>query len=286
MNEFNHRLVHLQHCTGASWKRILTILKKDPRLESLYDEQLIKDSVPSPAADTILRDLHSPVLYNTIEQYKQTGIRALTVFDPEYPEQLRETYMPPWVLYLKGNIDLLGKKHLLAVVGSRQATTYGKKAIELLFPLLIKHHIVIVSGLASGVDACAHQTAIQLGGDTIGVIAGGFNHLYPKENVGLACEMMKRHLIVSEYPIHIRPQKWQFPLRNRIIAGLCHGTLVVEAKQRSGSLITANYAVQEGRDVYAVPGHILGSHSTGTNQLIQQGAKLVISAEDILEEII
>ena len=127
---------------------------------------------------------------------------------------------------------------------------------------------------------------LRLGGKTIGVIAGGFQYLYPKENEKLANEMMEQHLVISEYPPETRPQKWHFPMRNRIIAGLCHGTLIVEAKKKSGSLITANYAVHEGREVFAVPGHILGSYSVGTNELIQQGAKLVITAQDILEEFI
>ncbi|MBB6443830.1 DNA-processing protein DprA [Bacillus benzoevorans] len=286
MNDFKKRLVLLHHCPGASWKHILSILKKDPQLISLYDEQRLKDFIPSPAANAILKDFHSPSLIHTLKLYEQNGISCVTIFDQEYPVMLRETSMPPWVLYAKGDLGLLKTKHLLAVVGSRQATAYGKKAIEQLFPRLIGSQIVIVSGLAAGIDAYAHQTAIQYGGKTIGVIAGGFNHLYPKENVLLANVMMKDHLVLTEYPFFMRPQKWHFPLRNRIIAGLCQGTLVVEAKQKSGSLITANYAVQEGRDVFAVPGHILGPHSTGTNELIQQGAKLIISAQDILDEII
>jgi DNA processing protein len=286
MNDFKKRLVHLHHCTGASWKNILTILKKDPQLNSLNDEQRLKDFIPSPAANDILKDFHSPSLIHTLKQYEQNGISCVTIFDPEYPVMLRETYMPPWVLYAKGDLSLLKAERLLAVVGSRQASAYGIKVIERLFPHLIESQIVIVSGLATGIDASAHQKAIEYGGKTIGVIAGGFNHLYPKENVLLANMMMKEHLVLSEYPFFVRPQKWHFPMRNRIIAGLCQGTLVVEAKQKSGSLITANYAVQEGRDVFAVPGHILGPHSIGTNELIQQGAKLITSAKDILDEII
>ncbi len=286
MIEFKEKLVHLHHCTGASWKNIFTILRNDPQLNSLYDEQLLKSCVPSPAVNTILKELNSQSINDKINQYEQRGIRMVTIFEPEYPSMLRETYMPPWVLYVKGDLSLLAKQHKLAVVGSRQATIYGQKTIEKLFPGLIENQIVIVSGLATGIDAYAHQKAIQLGGKTIGVIAGGFEYLYPKENEKLAYAMMKNHLVISEYPIHTRPQKWHFPLRNRIIAGMCQATLVIEAKQRSGSLITANYAVQEGRDVFAVPGHILGPHSTGTNELIQQGAKLIISSQDILDEII
>jgi DNA processing protein len=284
MNEFKQRLVHLHHCQGVSWNIIFTILKKDPQLQSLYDSR-IRNHIPSPAvANTIQHDLQSKKIINTIYGYEQLGIHTLTIFDREYPPMLRETFKPPWVLYTKGDLSLLSMKRRLAVVGSRQATVYGRKSIELLFPKLIEQKLVIVSGLAAGIDASAHHTAIKLGGRTVGVIAGGFHYLYPKENEKLAHEMMRRHLVISEYPPNIKPQKWHFPMRNRIIAGISHGTLIVEAKKSSGSLITANYAVHEGREVFAVPGHILNPGSVGTNELIQQGAKLVLSAQDILEE--
>lgn len=285
MHDFKRRLIHLHHCTGASWKHIFSILKKDPHLNNLYNEQLLKSCLPSSVATAILSQLKTHSLNAIIHDYEQMGVAIITVFEPEYPSLLREIYMPPWILYAKGDLSLLAKEHKLAVVGTRQATIYGKKAIDKIFPGLIEKQIVIVSGLAAGIDAYAHQKTIQLGGKTIGVIAGGFRHLYPKENSKLAWGMMENHLVLSEYPVHTRPERWHFPMRNRIIAGLSRATLVVEAKQRSGSLITANYAVQEGRDVLAVPGHILGSHSLGTNELIQQGAKLIISAQEILDEI-
>lgn len=285
MNEFKQRLVHLHHCQGASWNIIFTILKKDPQLQFLYNSSL-RNRIPSPTiADTILYDLQSKKIMDTIQNYRQLDIYPITIFDREYPAVLRETFKPPWVLYAKGNFRLLSMKRRLAVVGSRQATAYGKKAIELLFPKLIEKKIVIVSGLAAGIDASAHHTAMKLGGQTVGVIAGGFHHLYPKENEKLAVEMMRRHLVISEYPPNVKPQKWHFPMRNRIIAGISHGTLIVEAKKSSGSLITANYAVHEGREVFAIPGHILNPSAVGTNELIQQGAKLVLTAQDILEEL-
>lgn len=284
MNKFKQRLIHLHHCQGASWNIIFTILKKDPQLQSLYDNS-IKKYIPSPTtANTILHNLQSEKIINTLQEYEQLGVDTITIFDREYPPMLRETFKPPWVLYVKGDLSLLSEKRRLAVVGSRQATAYGKKSIELLFPKLIEQKFVIVSGLAAGIDAFAHHTSIKLGGQTIGVIAGGFHNLYPKENEELAHEMMRSHLVISEYPPNVKPQKWHFPMRNRIIAGISHGTLIVEAKKSSGSLITANYAVQEGREVFAVPGHILNPNSVGTNELIQQGAKLVLTVQDILEE--
>jgi DNA processing protein len=286
MNEIKRKLVHLHHCRGASWNSIFSILKKDPQLHTLYQNGIESCHLSPTIKNTIRYDLQSQEIRNTICEYEKQGVQTITIFEPEYPSFLRETYQPPWVLYAKGNLSLLTKNKRLAVVGSRQATAFGKNSIEVLFPKLIEKGMVIVSGLAIGIDACAHQRAIQLGGYTIGVIAGGFNHLYPRENVQLANEMMKHHLVISEYPPNTRPQKWHFPMRNRIIAGISEGTLIVEAKKSSGSLITANYAVHEGREVFAVPGHILNASSVGTNELIQQGAKLVITAEDILEELI
>ena len=286
MNEFKHRLIHLHHCRGINWNSIFTILKRDPELHRLYQNEIESAPLSPSIINTLKADLQSQRIRNTAIEYEKRGIRMITIFEPEYPSMLLETYKPPWVLYAKGNPSLLKKDRLLAVVGSRKASTFGKKSIELVFPQIIEEKIVIVSGLAAGIDAHAHQMAIKLGGYTIGVIAGGFDHLYPKENIPLAHEMMKNHLVISEYPSNTRPQKWHFPMRNRIIAGISKGTLVVEAKKSSGSLITANYAVQEGREVFAIPGHILNDCSVGTNELIQQGAKLVFTPNDILEELI
>ena len=285
MNEFKKRLIHLHHCRGITWNIIFTILKKDPQLKRLYDFDINEYFSPKVIPNTILSDLHSPKLIKEIHHYNKYNVHAITLFDLEYPCLLRETYKPPWVLYAKGNTKLLTANKYLAVVGSRQMTAYGKKAIELLFPELIQKGFVIVSGLARGIDTHAHQTTMNLDGHTIGVIAGGFQHIYPKENEEIAKDMMKRQLVLSEYPPSAFPQKWQFPMRNRIISGICQGTLVIEAKKSSGSLITANYALHEGREVFAVPGHILNVNSVGTNELIQQGAKLVMKAKDILEEL-
>ncbi|WP_338452037.1 DNA-processing protein DprA [Niallia oryzisoli] len=282
---FKQKLVHLTLCRGASWDIIYTILKKDPQLSSLYDLHFHSFLSPFKTAASILEDLNSQRIRENILQYEQNHIGIVTIFDHEYPLLLKETYKPPWVLYAKGDLSLLSAKKRLAVVGSRQATAFGIKSIELLFPELIKHQAVIVSGLAAGIDAEAHKTAIRYGGRTIGIIAGGFGHIYPEQNEHLAKGMMLRQLVLSEYPPHARPQKWHFPMRNRIIAGISHGTLIIEAKKRSGSLITADYALHEGREVFAVPGHILSPYSVGTNELIQQGAKLVITAKDILEEL-
>lgn len=288
MDEFKKKLVHLHHCRSAGWKTIFYLLKNDPMLHSLYDVPAKKSfpSLSSTAIKSLYEDLQSKAIQEKISTYSRENIHIITYFDPEYPELLKETYQPPWILYGKGKLELLENQLKLAVVGSRQATEYGRRAIDALFPKLIDKGILFVSGLAKGIDVYAHRTAIKHCGQTIGVIAGGFDHIYPQENKELANDMMEHHLVVSEYPPHAKPLKWHFPMRNRIISGLCQGTLVVEAQERSGSLITANFAVQEGREVFALPGNMFSSNSTGTNELIQQGAKLVQKAEDILEELL
>lgn len=288
MDDFKFKLTHLHHCKGIGWKTIFNILKTDPELRNLYNlsSNDINHPINNPSASSILQDLYSNLLQEKIQQYPQQNVHIITLFDDEYPVLLKETYQPPWILYAKGDIRLL-KNHLkLAVVGSRQCNHYGNEAIQSLFPTLIEKGVVIVSGLAAGIDTIAHKTAISLGGRTIGVIAGGLNHIYPASNKSLSEEMIKKHLVISEYPPDIKPARWQFPMRNRIISGMSKGTFIVQAKKKSGSLITANYAVQEGREVFALPGNIFSPYSNGTNELIQQGAKLVQTPNDILEELV
>ncbi|WP_445488279.1 DNA-processing protein DprA [Niallia sp. 03133] len=283
MEKLKEKLVLLHHCRGISWKNIYLLLKTDPSLQTLYSSQKISSSAFSLKRE-IIEDFHSPMIREQISQYEHNGITAITYFDTCYPPFLKEIYQPPWVLYAKGDLSLLTVEKKLAIVGSRLATNYSQKTLDKIIPELIKQNIIIVSGLAAGVDTIAHKSTIANGGKTIGVIAGGLFHIYPKENKMLASEMMNEHLVLSEYPPLSRPNKWQFPMRNRIISGICDGTLIVEAKRKSGSLITANYAVNEGRDVFAIPGSILSPYSAGTNDLIKAGAKPVSKANDILEE--
>jgi DNA processing protein len=291
MEEFKRRLIHLLHWPDITWNAVDRLLKKDPKLltvENYLPQEYYSSSQSTNHSITQQqqKSLSPEILHEQIRQYKTNQIHIITVFDKEYPPMLREIFQPPWALFVKGDLSLLTLEPKLAVVGSRQATQYGKNAIRLMFPGLIERNVLIVSGLAKGIDTLAHECTIQNGGKTIAVIAGGFYHIYPRENMNLAVDMMKNQLIVSEYPPDTRPMRWHFPARNRIISGMSKGTLIIEAKRKSGSLITANYAVNEGREVFSLPGSIFNPFSSGTNDLIQQGAKLVASAEDILEEII
>ncbi|HYK72044.1 MAG TPA: DNA-processing protein DprA [Pseudoneobacillus sp.] len=289
MEEFRQRLIYLCHFPGITWNEVYQILKQDPQLVNISRflpkrfSQL--SSMNSQIPSTHLYEFSQDYLIDQIRQYSSNGIEVITYFDEQYPFMLKEIFQPPWCLFIKGNSELLGIGKKLAIVGSRQASPYGLKVLQHILPPLLKKQIVIVSGLAKGIDAIAHRTTMDYGGQTIAVIAGGFYHLYPEENRRLADSIASKHLIISEYPPETRPTKWQFPARNRIISGLCEGTLIIEAKRKSGSLITANYAVQEGREVFAIPGNIFSPFSAGTNDLIQQGAKLIMSGEDILVEL-
>jgi DNA processing protein len=294
MDDFKEKLISLLHYPEISWSTVLQMLKKDPTLKNLYKVHapfpqqtcLFPPGTSSnPSEKSSTNFLHPDIIRDQIRQYETNEITVITILDKEYPPLLKEIYQPPWALFAKGDLSLLDKDPKLAVVGSRQATQYGKNAIRLIFPGLIDKGVLIVSGLARGIDALAHESAIRNGGKTIAVIAGGFYHIYPKENMNLALEMMKNQLVLSEYPPDTKPLRWHFPSRNRIISGLSKGTLIIEAKRKSGSLITANFAVNEGRDVFSLPGSIFNPYSIGANELIQQGAKLVTDAEDILVEI-
>jgi DNA processing protein len=286
MEDFREKLIALMHYPGITWNAVLHYLKKDPSLHN--KPQYIQQNLFSSTAHTnlpLINSQQTEIIIEQIRQYEKNGISTITILDENYPSLLKEIYQPPWVLFAKGNLSLLGKQPKLAVVGSREATQYGRNAIRVMFPPLVEKGLVIVSGLATGIDTLAHEYAIKNGGTTIAVIAGGFNHIYPKENIELAREMMRTQLVISEYPPDTKPARWQFPARNRIISGMSNGTFIIEAKRKSGSLITANYAVNEGREVFSLPGSVFNPYSTGTNDLIQQGAKLVMNSEDILSEL-
>lgn len=293
MDDFKEKLLSILQRQGSSWNSVFQTLKKDPSLKSFiqneprfFQQNLFPPSTQTSSKTEIpLTSNQSKNISEQIRQYEKNDIKVITIFDKDYPSLLKEIYQPPWVLFVKGNLSLLESHPKLAVVGSRQATQYGKNAIRLLFPPLVEKGMVIVSGLANGIDTLAHEYAIKNDGKTIAVIAGGFYHIYPKENRELASEMMKTQLVISEYPPDTKPLRWHFPARNRIISGMSNGTFIIEAKRKSGSLITANYALNEGREVFSLPGSIFNPNSLGTNDLIQQGAKLVMSSEDIIEEL-
>ncbi len=218
-----------------------------------------------------------------IEGYKRDNIQVVTIYDNEYPKCLQDTENPPFCLYCKGNVDLL-KSDCIAVVGTRKISDYGRVVTAQFVKELVGAGLTIVSGMALGVDSVAHNTALQNQGATIAVLAGGFNHIYPSANFGLYKQICQSGLVVTEYPPNAEPLSYNFPVRNRIIAGLSKGVLVTEAGLKSGALHTKNYAVDMGREVFAIPGKITSSESEGTNNIIRQcqGA-LVTCPKDIFD---
>ena len=219
-----------------------------------------------------------------LERIAAVGAHVLTWESPGYPRLLREISAPPPVLYVKGTITE-EDAWAVAVIGTRRASVYGREVTRRLTAALARSGVTVVSGMARGIDGDAHRAALKAGGRTIAVLGCGIDRVYPPEHRRLAGEIIARGALVSDYPLGTRPEGKNFPPRNRIISGLSMGVLVVEAGMRSGALITADYAAEQGRDVFAVPGSILTHGSTGVNALIQDGAKVVLGPEDILEEL-
>lgn len=284
---FRERLIHIHHCRGAGWKAIQRLLAIDPELHHLYTltvHDLTHDfHFKLEHATHFHRDLHTINIHSKLTYYQKNEINIITPHDHDYPKLLKEIFDPPWVLYAKGDKNLLNSVPALGVVGTRHPTSMAFKNMKHILTPLIEQKWVIVSGLAMGIDGYAHEMAQS--GRTIAVLGSGLFHPYPARHQLLFDKIVANHLVISEYPPDTPPNKWQFPERNRIISGLSLGTLVVEAKQKSGSLITADQAMEQGRDVFAVPGPITNPNYEGTHKLIQQGAKLVTTSEDILNEL-
>ncbi|MFC1984018.1 DNA-processing protein DprA [Chloroflexota bacterium] len=219
-----------------------------------------------------------------MEKLDRYGVKVFTYHDENYPSRLKEIYDYPPLIYIRGSL-LPEDEWCLAVVGTRRATVYGRQVTEEIVTDLAQSKITIVSGLAKGIDTVAHHSALEAGGRSIAIFACGLDTVYPSENANLARRIMQQGALISEYPLGTKPRADNFPRRNRIMSGLSLGVLVVEAGQTSGALITAHMALEQNREVFAIPGSILSPASSGTNRLIQEGAKLVHNYSDILEEL-
>ncbi len=215
---------------------------------------------------------------------KSHGIQILTYRDPLYPKRLKQADSFPVLLFVQGDLSRIPSTDGLGVVGSRDVSPYGTRVTKKLVTDLVAHNIVIISGFARGVDMVAHLTAVEQGGYTVAVLGGGLGEIYPAAHRRYVDEVLKRGVLISEFPFYEKPRPEYFPRRNRIISGLSRGVLVVEAAEKSGALITAQYALDQNRDLFAVPGPIDSPFSKGCNRLIQAGAQLVSHAEDILNE--
>ncbi|ASA22273.1 DNA-processing protein DprA [Paenibacillus donghaensis] len=279
-------LFGLQEIQGIGWKSIDKIRRAGFLTEKAFScckqdwEKIgLGDKMSTLLAETFTRDWISARHF----LMKESGIAMITVLDPDYPSLLQETAQPPWVLYYRGSLELLSRP-TIAMVGTRIPTAYGRKVGGMLAEALSAAGLTVVSGLARGIDSICHEAALGGRGGTIAVVATGLDKVYPPENRELERQIAATGLVLSEYAIGTPSHPGLFPQRNRIIAGLALGTVVVEADSRSGSLITADSAMEAGRDVFAVPGPITSPKSRGALELIKQGAKLVTGSEDILEE--
>lgn len=231
----------------------------------------------------ILNECYRKELDKYQDYFEKNEISIITILDERYPKNLINLYDKPIVLFAKGNIELLKEKGI-AIVGSRECSEYGKNVSMKLAYDFAKHNFCIISGLAKGIDRYAHIGALEAKGKTIAVIGNGLDIVYPYENKNLYERILKNNgLIITEYIIGTKPCKMNFPARNRIISGLSEKIVVVEAKEKSGALITADFGLEQGKDIYAVPGKITDENSKGTNELIKQGASILTTYEDALK---
>ncbi|MFV0342250.1 MAG: DNA-processing protein DprA [Anaerocolumna sp.] len=245
-------------------------LKKLPNLKEAEIKEIIESKVISRIEENYAK-------------LNDKGIYFVTIDDNNYPENLRNIYNPPISLYIRGNMPKWDYK-FLAMVGARNCSDYGSFMAERFAMELSKCGVIVVSGLAAGIDSFAHKGAIKAGGETIGVLGSGIDYCYPKENFNLYMQMLEKGCIISEYGPGIQPRAYNFPMRNRIISGLSSGVFIIEAKEKSGSLITVDYGLEQGKNIYTLPGRVCDELSTGCNNLIKQGAKVVTNPCDILED--
>jgi DNA processing protein len=247
-------------------------------------DELRSAGIDAKSVETVLSYRTRISLDNEMEKIERYKVKVVMLDDPDYPPRLKETYEPPPLLYVRGTI-IPEDEWAIAVVGTRRVSVYGRQVAEEITADLARHKITIVSGLAKGVDSIAHRIALEAGGRTIAVAGCGVDMVYPSDNVSLARKIIENGALVSEFPLGTKPKAEHFPQRNRIMSGMSLGVLLIEAGEKSGAMITAHWAEEQDREIFAVPGSIFSNYSKGTNKIIQEGAKLVRNCSDILEEL-
>ena len=279
------RLYSIPGIGSSRFRKLLNVFGKPEYVLNAGIQKLI--TVPGIEKSTALKikqGVDDSVISQNLDFIRMHDIKILPVWDPNYPDILKKIYDPPSVLFVRGKLQT--KDNLtLAVVGTRNPGTYGRMVTERITTDLAKNGFTIISGLARGIDTIAHQTALNCGGKTIAVLGSGMDILYPPENSRLADAITESGAVISEYPLGTIPDPGNFPRRNRIVSGLSLGVLVTEAGIKSGALLTAYEALEQNREVFAIPGPIHSMNSAGTNRLIKEGAKLVQGTEDILQEL-
>ncbi len=279
------RLMAVPNIGPGRIRRLLSVFGSvEAILRAPYRKLVQIDGIDRKLAMRLKQPVDESLIQRQWERIQKTELKLVSIWDSSYPSLLRQINDPPVLLFYRGRLPEPWPASL-AVVGTRRPSAYGKAVTAKLVAELVQRNVSIVSGLARGIDTIAHYTALQRGGFTCAVLGCGADVVYPPENRKLYQEIASQGLILSEFLPGTSPDAIHFPRRNRIIAGLCVGLLVVEAGQKSGALISARYALDQNREVFAVPGQITNPTSTGTNRLIQQGAKLVQSVDDMLEEL-
>ena len=272
---------------GIGPKRLLLLARAFGTLRSAWEAgetPLREAGLDSEASANLLRTRNQVDLDLEMAKIERAGAKLLTPEDADYPSLLKNLPDPPLALYVRGTLTAQDDL-ALSIVGTRKATAYGRDASAYFARQLAQQGVTIVSGLAHGIDSAAHRGALDAGGRTLAVMGCGIDRIYPSNNAELARHIVEHGALISEFPVGSKPEARHFPRRNRIISGLSLGVLVVEAPEQSGAMITATLAGEQGRDVFAVPGSIFSGTSSGTNRLIQDGAKLVITVDDILDEL-
>jgi len=277
------RLTHIPGIGGETQRRLLRVFGGPEEIFAATPDALANTVGPEKSRRLLEADTTSAV-QTAFTWASESGRAIVALGSPEYPPALLEIPDPPTVLYVNGRVELLGRA-AIAIVGSRNPTPQGVTNTARFAAALAQSGLAVVSGLALGIDAAAHRSVLEGGGDTIAVIGTGIDRIYPAAHRDLAREIGKRGCIVSEFPLGTPPIAGNFPRRNRLISGLSLGTLVIEAAVDSGSLITARLAAEQGREVFAIPGSIHSPLSRGSHALIKQGAKLVETVQDIVEEL-
>jgi DNA processing protein len=270
---------------GVGAVRMRQILEFFGSLETAWNapsEGLLTAGLPPKVVENFITVRKQIDLDRVMKNLEAKGVKVLTIQDSDYPRRLKEINQPPPVLYIKGSVNV-EDDWAVAIVGTRRVTPYGRQVANEIAQFLAQNGVTVVSGLARGVDAIAHQSAIRAGGRTIAVLGSGVDVIYPPEHSRLAGEISAQGAILSDYALGTKPDGINFPPRNRIISGLSLATIVVEAGETSGALITAEFAVEQGKEVFAVPGSILTPQSEGTNRLIEQGARPLLKMSEILD---
>ncbi len=279
--------IWLSRIEGLGPIKIKELLKQYKTPENIWELDKNKlmqtKGIGENIANSILKKEYRENLEQYVKYMKKYNIGIITIEDKDYPKKLLHIYDAPAILYYKGDKKLL-HTDIIAMIGCRECSNYGKEVSIKFSYELAKNGITIISGMAKGIDSYSHIGCIKAGGKTIAVLGSGLDIIYPKENCLLYDEILSaKGLILSEYVIGTKPSKLNFPARNRIISGLSNGVIVVEAKGKSGTLNTVDFALEQGKDVFVVPGNITSTNSTGTNELIKQGASCVTGVEDILK---